>query len=221
MSTSENKTLVIPVDSEHTALRLSMLGVIIALMVVSYIVLNLVIPAEGLNLIAIFGALAITYLGSQQIEQRLKNHWPSGRAVHVMDEQIQVVTKGEAAHTIDAQQQVNVLLWCFEIKRRARVPKGWYMVACALEQEGTYLPAYTLISPNQYKELSMAQRFTLLASKKDLEKQERDMRLAGQQRRLHMAEQARWMHGAEMSPSDFETYIAHLQVAFPKWMPTN
>jgi len=218
-----NNSLIIPVDPEHGALRFTMIVLFMGLLVVSYLLISLVIPSESINIIAVLGALALTFVVLQFVEKQLKKRWTSGRAVQITEEGIQVVTKGKVQETIDPQQQVNVLKWHFKIKKRARVPKGWYVVACALEQEGRYLPVYTFMSPKQYEQLEIGKHFPALMSKKDMKGQdaERDLRLAGQQRRLHTAEEFRWNEGAEMSVEDFNLYLGRLQTLFPKWMSPN
>ena len=123
---------------------------------------------------------------------------------------------------IDANQRVNVLLWRFQINRRSRVPKGWFMVACALEQDNLYLPVYTFMSLKDLENIKNSTgHFTLLQSQKEAKKQGNDnMRLAGEQRRLHTAESARWMEGAEMTQADFMALIRQLQEQYPQWMPS-
>jgi hypothetical protein len=131
--------------------------------------------------------------------------------------------KGEKVQNdIDARQQVNVLLWRFQINRRSRVPKGWFMVACALEQDELYLPVYTFLSPKDLENIkNSTSHFILLQSQKEIKNQSNsNMRLAGEQRRLHTAESARWMEGAEMTSSDFMILIQQLQEQYPQWMPS-
>src|SRR5690606_7750457 len=97
------------------------------------------------------------------------------------------------------------------------------MVACALEQDDSYLPVYTFMSPEDCDLLKVPNHFTLLTSKKEQPDQtagKTDLRLAGEQRRLHTAENARWLNGAEMTKDDFIRYIRQLQEQFPQWMPS-
>ena len=222
-TTLDDSTLAIAVDSEHGALRLSMLGVFALLFVISYILINGLLSGEGMNILAVFISLGVSFVAGQQIEKTLKVRWPSGRYIEINSDSISISKGQQTEETVDSTQQVNVLLWRFTIKRRARVPKGWYMVACALEQDTKYISAYTFMSADSFKELASTNLFTELVSKKDSRSKtvDRDLRLAGQQRRLHTAESQRWMHGAEMSTDDFVAYIAHLQTHFPQWMPTN
>ena len=209
------------VDTEHGALRLTIMFIFIAGWVVAYIVLNALIPNQGLNVIAMIGSFVITAVTTQQLERVLKQRWPSGRTIQLDQSSIKLNDKANGQQ-IDAEKQVNVLLWRFAIKRRARVPKGWYMVACALEQNENYLPVYTFMSPDDFDALK-TNHFTLLISQKETEKAEAkrtDLRLMGEQRRLHTAESARWMNGAEMTKVDFVNYVRALQEQFPQWMPS-
>ena len=217
----ENRqTAEFSVDREHGALRLSIVLIFIAAWIISFTILNALIANEGLNIIAIVASFGVTALLTQQLEKVLKERWPSGRAISVEGDHIRLVKKETVQENIHAGQQVNVLLWRFQISRRSRVPKGWFMVACALEQDETYIPVYAFMSPDQFDTLSAPSQFVLLQSKKDRQKQGNDMRLAGEQRRLHMAESARWINGAEMTADDFVSFIRHLQEHFPQWMPS-
>lgn len=218
----DNRTFA--VDTEHGALRLTIMGIFVAGWLIAYMIFNALIPNQGLNVIAIVISFVITALGTQQIERALKQRWPSGRTITLDGSTIKLIDRN-GGQEIDAEKQVNVLLWRFAIKRRSRVPKGWYMVACALqqvEQEETYLAVYTFMSPDAFDALKTG-HFTLLVSQKESEKAEgsrNDLRLMGEQRRLHMAEAARWMNGAEMTNDDFVKFIRQLQEQFPQWMPS-
>lgn len=221
---NQNTPIKIAVDNEHGALRFVIIIIFIVGWLISYIILNAAIPNEGLNLIAIIVSFGITALVTQQIEKGLKKRWPSGRTVQIDQNSIKIVDKDGKQQSIDGDQQVNVHLWRFAIKRRSRVPKGWYMIACALEQEDAYLPVYTFMSPEQFDGLKNNSQFTTLMSQKEASKStgigQTDLRLAGEQRRLHTAENARWMNGAEMSAEDFQNFIQQLKTQFPQWMPS-
>jgi hypothetical protein len=210
------------VDAEHAALRFSVVVIFILLWIVLFATFNVFIPGEGVNILAIIIAFALTALLTQRIEKVLKDHWPSGRAVQIDNDRIQIVKGDKVQNDIDASQRVNVLLWRFQINRRSRVPKGWFMVACALEQDDLHLPVYTFMSLKDLENIKNSTgHFTLLQSQKEAKKQGNDnMRLAGEQRRLHTAESARWMEGAEMTQADFMALIRHLQEQYPQWMPS-
>jgi hypothetical protein len=118
---------------------------------------------------------------------------------------------------------MSILLWQFRIKnRRNRVPAGWFVLACALEQDDYYLPVYTLASPEQSKALNEKARFAGLISDKDLKAKDArqdTLRVTGEQRRLRLAESHRWADGAELNLPDFEQFLARLHTQFPQWMP--
>ena len=222
-SLSTPDTLILPVDPEHTAMRMTVLGLFVAGWALSFVVLNALIPSQGFNLIAIIASFALTALLNQQLERALKRRWPSGRVLYGSSSSVQIAQRGQVQQQIQTSQQVNVLTWRFQIRRRSRVPKGWYMVACALEQDDVYLPVYTFMSPQDFEQLNAGSYFTPLVSRKEMNAgvpaHQSDLRIAGEQRRLHMAESARWHSGAEMTASDFKRYIVWLQERFPQWMP--
>lgn len=215
-------TFTAPVDPEHSAVRLAVIGLFIAGWALGFFVLNTLISSQGLNIIAILISFALAALMTQQVERVLKRRWPSGRVLQAADSHIQLVHRGRVQQEINTSQQVNALTWRFTIRRRSRVPKGWYMVACALEQDELYLPVYTFMSPRDFDQLNAGSHFTQLVGRKELNAgsaAQGDLRMAGEQRRLHMAENARWNFGAEMTPDDFKRYVSWLQGRFPQWMP--
>jgi hypothetical protein len=221
---SPTLSTTIPVDAEHGSLRLAVAVIFLVGWVLFAVILSFLIPSSGLNLIAIVGGLVITTLLTQALEKNLKHRWPSGREVSIDPDGVRVMTGGQVQRHIEGNKPANVLLWRFEIKRRTRVPKGWYMIACALEQENVYLPVYTFVSPDQFKALENGERFTALVSEKDENMQnvgKYNLRLAGEQRRLRLAEDERWRNGAEMTPQDFQTYLEKLKWNFAEWMATD
>lgn len=206
----------VPVDPEHAALRLAIIGTFVGLTVVSYVVLNSILQGEGFNILAILGALAIGIGGMQLVDGFLKRRWPSGRALEIAGDTVRLVLRGRVQNEIDGTQHVNVMMWRFEIKKRARAPKGWYVIALALMQDDIYIPVYTFVSPEDFKMLPFSSQYVKLAARKEAEQ---DMRLAGQQRRLLNAEAARWNEGAEVTKTDFDAYVEQLKNRFPVWMP--
>jgi hypothetical protein len=216
-TTADSPSLVLPVDPEHNALRLSVIAILVASFVIAFIIFNRLIPGEGINFIAGILAFAAGVVVTWLSERFLKGRWPSGRTVAIQGDKIQIRSKDVVQQEINADQHVNVLCWRFKIKRGSRM-KGWFVVACALEQDSNYLAVYTFMSSEQVNAPEVASRFKMLLPTKDSDK---DLRLAGEQRRLRSAEEHRWMHGAEMSNQDFETYITHLQRRFSRWMSAN
>jgi hypothetical protein len=208
------------VDPEHGAKRLTIVATFVCGWILGFAILNTLIPGSGLNIIAVLGGFAVTAAATWVAERILRQRWPSGRTVEVREDIIETRKSGVVQQHIDGSKHVNVLLWRFKIRRRSRVPKGWFVVACGLEQENNYLSVYTFMSPEQVNPPQIGNRFKTLLGVKEAQGNNQDLRLAGEQRRLRMAEEQRWMHGAEMSNADFEAYLTQLQKQFPKWMPS-
>lgn len=212
------------VDSEHGALRLSVVLLFIATWIVVYAIANALISSEGFNLIAIIIAFVVSALIARASEKTLQQRWPSGRIVELDENGVRVLSKGTVQNDIHASEPFSVLLWRFQTKRRSRVPKGWFVIACALEQDDNYLAVYTFASPELAEPLQQKYRFTTLASEKEAtakDTRQDSLRFAGEQRRLRLAETFRWNHGAEMSLQDFEQFLTRIDGQFSQWMPTN
>lgn len=218
--TSQNTVfapLNLEVDPEHTGIRTVGCLAFFASSVIIYFISASIFPMFGLlNIfIAAIVATGITYTA----DFWMKKNWRSGRLVTVRPEKIVLLKRDKEERAIDAKQEVNMLLWQFIVSRNTRVPKGWHVVACSLQQQDTYLPVYTLMSPNTYSSFELASQFTRLESKKNTSGKTESLKLAGLQRRLHDAETDRSLYGAEMTNEQFVNYITHLQTHFPDWMP--
>lgn len=216
MQTHNHDSLSLPVDPEHGGLRFAVLACFIGVGVLSFIIAGALLSNLSFGLL-ISGAIGIgsAVVVTRVVEARLKNRWPSGRTLDISPTAIRLALKGTTQRELDPTQHINVLMWRFTISRRTRIPKGWYVVAVALMQEGIYIPVYTFMSPEDFQALPLADQYAQLSAPK---KQEADMRLAGQQRRLREAEVWRWNEGAEVTKEDFMTYFNHLQAHFPAWM---
>jgi len=213
-----SSTLYFDVDPEHTGIRtVGCLSFFITSIMV-YFSSASIFPMLGLlNIfIAAIVAVSITYVA----DLWMKRNWRSGRSLNIGSDRIILQNKGSQERLIHPDLQVNILLWQFKVTRNTRVPKGWHVVACSLQQHDTYLPVYTLMSPDEFTSFELANHFTKLESKKGSGKAE-NLKLAGLQRRLHDAEADRSLFGAEMHTEQFLTYLNYLQTHYPDWMPTN
>ncbi len=224
MNTLHDTSLTFAVDPEHGGLRSAVFGSFFAIWIIGYAVLNTLIPSEGLNLIAgAFGFGLAALLVSRIIEPFLRKNWPSGRVLQITSDYVRLARRDHVQVEIKAHEPMSILLWQFRIKnRRNRVPAGWFVLACALEQDDYYLPVYTLASPEQSKALNEKARFAGLISDKDLKAKDArqdTLRVTGEQRRLRLAESHRWADGAELNLPDFEQFLARLHTQFPQWMP--
>ena len=203
-------------------MRLAVVLTFIAVWIVSFILFSNLIPNEGLSLLAVLIGFGVAYGVTALLERFLKTRWPSGRFVQVDKDGVKLQNKAALQQEMLSEDPVSTLFWSFKISKRARVPKGWSMLACALEHEGRYLTVYTFMSPTQFEGYEQAAQFKKLIAKrkgKSDEDAREDLRVAGEQRRLRDAENNRWMYGAEMTPPDFMTYITRIQTQFPEWMP--
>lgn len=223
-------SLIIPVDQEHGALRLVVIALFAVSWIVSFLVLSLLITNQGINIIAIVIGFLIAYAISAASESQLKRRWPSGRVIQVQRDAVQLIRGSQVEREMRSQAPVNTLFWSFQVSRRARVPKGWSMLACALEHESQYLIAYSFMSPQQVESYEEASRFKMLSKLPKAPPPGRgtaptaprdDLRVAGEQRRLRDAESQRWLNGAEMTPQDFMRYVRRIETQFPEWMPVN
>jgi hypothetical protein len=213
-------TVRFEVDLEPLSLRLTLIGVLFAAFIVGYIAVSAVFNAGTCNLLGVFGGLLLGAGAMQVTEKALKGRWKSDRFVTVDEDAIYVQDRKGKQHVINPDQQVNVLMWRFQTRRRSRIPKGWYVLALALEQDDNYLPVYAVSSPEDYESLPLSSQFTMLKPKSKTGDEPQNLRLAGQQRRLYTAEGARDLHGVEMTLDDFRRFIQTLQTRYPAWMPT-
>lgn len=212
----------IPVDADHSGIRLLVVVAFIVAGLGGYAVVNTLIPNAGISLLAILSALFIAWAASQLTETLLRGRWRSGRYLVLNERAVQLTRRDGIEVDIQDSQPVQILMWRFVVKQRARVPRGWIMLACALEQNDVYLPIYTFVSPEHFDQVPHNERFAALVSKKDAPKSStaRDIVLSGQQRRLYIAEQHRWMDGAEVTRDDFMNFLDFLQSNFSRWMPS-
>jgi hypothetical protein len=217
MTLTDTPSLRFPVDADHGRLRFTVVLAFAAIWALGFFLISTLTDGGGFNLLAILGGLLLAYALTTSIERWLRPRWPSGRAVELDDDGIRLVRRGSLEAAMRADEAVNPLHWRFQVARRSRVPKGWWMVACGLETEEQYLIVYTFMSPAQFESYDRAGLFTRLVGKKEQGKT--DLRLAGEQRRLRDAENYRWMYGAEMQSDDFMRYVEQVHTRYPEWMP--
>jgi hypothetical protein len=219
---------VFRLDPEHAPLRLAVLLCFFGAAALGYVVLTALIPSSGINVIALLGALFIGYVVTNLAERLLKGRWHSGRAVEIApDGTIRLTKNGALESEMHPNRETNVLMWRFEISKRAQVPKGWSMVACALEHDGQYLALYTFMPPDHVATFDPKSEFRLLKGKKERPQTSSpvnplrdapDLRLAGEERRLNEAETARWLGGGEMGRDNFESVVAWVRQHYAEWI---
>ncbi len=218
-ASSVQETLQLQVDPEHNALRLATIGLFIAIMVVAFLITNAIIPSDGFNILAGLIAFGLAAIITRLSDPILKRWWPSKRNLLLDADGARLTLNDEIQANIGAGATANAHFWKFKIPRRGRMPRGWYVVACALQQDDTYLAVYTFASPAQTEELGKIKQFAELHSEKNKASAAKaeSLRLAGEQRRLRLAEEQRWHDGGELTVADFETFIKRLNELYVRW----
>ena len=210
-------TIEFAVDQEHSGMRTAGCFTFLIGAVISYLMLNTIVPNGGLIVVgaALAIGVALTYLA----DYLSKRYWPSNRYVQFLGDLITLVKRDTVQSEIDASHNVNLLMWHFQAKRHPRVPKGWYVVANALEQDDNYIITYTIASPSDFDSLPLSRLSTQFLRQRGKKDEVRDLRKAGNVRRIEKAEFHRAELGAEMSVEDYHAYLDYLADTYTSWMP--
>jgi hypothetical protein len=216
-TTVDQQQTIYTVDAEHGRLRLVVLVVFLVAWAITFAIFSSIIQSTGLNVIALLISMGIAFALATLVERQLKQRFPSGRTVVVDSTGVKLMRNGQLEQEMPANLAVNQLFWRFIIRKRARVPKGWSMLACALTHEDKYLTVYTFMSPAHLDNYPGTQTFIELV--KQQPQNRTDLRAGGEQRRLYDAESHRYNEGAEMSVDDFKRYVGQIATQFPEWMP--
>lgn len=216
---AQQETLQLQVDPEHNVLRLATVGLFVLIMVIGFFVINALMPSEGFNILAGLLAFGIAAIVTRLADPLLKRWWPSKRSLVMDADGARLILNDQIQANIRADGAANTHYWKFKIPRRGRMPRGWFVVACALQQDDTYLAVYTFASPAQTDELGKIKPFTELHSEKSKASSAKaeSLRLAGEQRRLRVAEEQRWHDGGELTVTDFQTFIERLNELYVRW----
>lgn len=210
------ETLRIPVDPEHTGLRLAVTGAFFGVSAAVSIALIVLLPRDLCAAYVLVG-LAAGYGGALLVERQLRGRWHSGRTVELDPAGVRLLAKGSVERSAAVGLDTDVLCWRFEIRnRRGMIPKGWYLLACALRQQDKIIAVYTFMSPQTFDALPSRDRFKLLQGRERGRNTADDMRLAGEQKRLYEAETQRWREGAEMPADQFIAYTERITSMFGK-----
>ncbi len=206
------------VDQEHGGVRTLGCFTFFIGVIASFAILNTFIPNGGLIILGASIAIAVglTYLS----DNLAKRYWPSRRLLQIADDVIALVHKDIVETKLDASENVNLIMWHFQASRHPRVPKGWYVVANALEQDGDYVITYSIASPEDLEKLPLSRLSTeYVRKKKKGDEEGRDLRKAGHIRRIEQAEFHRGELGAEMTLEDYQAYLDYLVDTYTTWMP--
>ena len=213
----------IAIDAEHFAVRfwVPVLALIFAVMVhfvATALVQRFVEDTSPLCLVVPLDVLA--FVGATfALERLLKRYAPSRRSA-TLSEQALVVTDQRHSPArvtrIDWERTVNVKSWRFVVRRRTRVPKGWYCMALHLLQDDDDVILYTFMSPQEAEQVPGYASFTRLRPRKET-LSDTGLNAAAEQRRLLRLEDQRWQDGAEISADDFRAVLALVRRFVPGW----
>ncbi|WP_324394640.1 hypothetical protein [Aggregatilinea sp.] len=214
---------MIRIDTEHFSVRfLVPVAMVVVTLLFHVVALKLLDGVfEGVDPACVVVALDIVVLLGTgfAVERLLKRVMPSRRYAVLGHDRL-VVTDGRTSPPevteIDWNRKVNTLAWRFTIRRRARVPKGWFCVAVQLLQDDVDLIFYSFKSPTAAEAMPGYDQFARLRPRRETEGST-DLHAAAEQRRLLKLEDARWRDGAEVASDDFDALLAALSDHVPGW----
>jgi hypothetical protein len=212
------------VDAEHFAVRfwlpVLVIGVTVAFHFIALSVLGgardsvnpecVVLPLDGL-------VLAVTAFGA---ERGLKRAIPSRRSATLSDTALAITDERRSppeVRRVEWDKTVNVQAWHFAVRRKTRIPKGWYCMAIHLLQDETEVILYTFMPPDRAERLPGYKNFVRLRPRKETESSS-DLGAVAQQRRLLKLEDARWADGAEIGHEDFQAVLSQIERRVPGWL---
>lgn len=215
-----------PLDREHGGLRAVVLLIFFAAGIGTFVITGALIVDSGLDLLSLILGIAAGFGAAWLAERLLRQIWPSGRTLTIAPDGMTLMRRGQIEAHRTSGEPVTALRWTFKITRRARVPKGWSLLAVALETaDQPPLIVYTLLSPKQVSAFARYDQFNVLLPRKQAAKTAAsplrgydELRADGDQRRLRETEMLRWDFGAELLPDDFAATLDLLHVHFPDWM---
>jgi len=213
--------LKIPLDPIHGGLRIAVFGSFVGAGIAGFIAGIYLIPNLAILAFVIAGASAAGT--SMSVENLLKDRWQSGRELVADAERIALTKNSKIESVIDPTQQVNVLLWRFEVKKEGpRAKKGWQVLGMGFEQDDNYVVVYTAASVDDFENMPLSNRFTKLEKEKKDKKKNLSsastMRRAGEQKRLYEGEVVRQLVGGDMLFEQFIETIEFMQTQYPHWM---
>lgn len=221
----EGSDLVLRVDQEHLSIRFLVpiltIGFTVFVHVVGITVLDALLASEGASALCIMLPLDVLALlvGGYLIERLLKRVMPSRRFLEVSHETI-ILTDGRKTppriQRLSWDGTINVAAWRFPVRRRTRIPKGWYCMAIRLLQDEEEIIFYTFMPPDEAEAVPSYDAFVRLRPRKETTSNT-DLSGVAQQRRLLKLEDARWEGGAELERDDFNKVLRRMEQHISGW----
>jgi hypothetical protein len=214
----------ITVDAEHFGVRFVVPVLTLGLTLLAHILgmrfLGDVL-GEGINPACIVLPMdLVLFLGlGYLIETTFKRAMPSQRQAQLSDDAVVLTDQRPtppASVRIDWDDTFNVQTWRFEVRRRTRIPKGWYCMAVHLLQDEEDAIFYSFMSPEDAETMPGYDNFVQLRPRKETESNT-DLSAVARQKRLLKLEDARWENGAEIKQDDFHALLAMIARKQPGW----
>lgn len=238
MSLTESLPITLHANQEHSRLRLVVLLLMPVAVALGYLLVNWLISLLGgaLSEYAIFlscmwGApmgLGAVYL----VEMGLKRAWPSGDAVILADDALEVRVNGRTQAQLDLGADMVMTNWYFRlagyprIGNERRAAKGWYCLASQVQQDDTHVVVYAFLPPAEtavyvqdrpsnpadfyeIKPAVLYERKQSFSRTNPLPTLPPEL-LRGKDGRFWLAERYRWEVGLELTRKDFarfQTYV--------------
>jgi hypothetical protein len=214
----------IAIDAEHFSIRFLVPVIMVSVTLVFHFVARAILDTllnDGVNPTCVVLPLDIVvlFVVGNVTERTLKSLVPSRRSAALSAEELVIIDERRKPPTetrVEWDKTVNVMAWRFAVRRRTRIPKGWYCMALQLLQDETTVILYTFMPPDEAEALRGFQNFVRLRPRKETESNA-DLGAVAEQRRLLKLEDARWEDGAEIARDDFRAVLAILEERVPRW----
>lgn len=216
--------VIFKVDKEHFSIRF-LVPILTLIFTVAFHLVAMrglaSLEGEGISPLCLVLPLDVLafVVGGFVIEQGLKLLLPSRRYVKLNDDELVFVDEKKQPARItrlDWYRTLNVSAWRFEVRRRTRIPKGWYCMAIYLLQDEEDVILYSFMPPEEAEALVGYDNFVRLRPRKETTSSA-DLSANAEQRRLLKLEDARWSGGAEMGRDHFQVLLEAIDAHVRGW----
>ncbi len=240
MMSSDNNSIVLHADQEHTGLRTAVFVLLFVTLVLAYFAIRGLIAAlspEGVpdfTFAMACGAAFPIALGIVWLAEKLmKQYWPSGRSVILTNDGFETQTKAGKVVRLNRSNGIVPLFWTFALKgwqrggRERRVPRNWVCLAVQIKAGKKQAIVYTYLPENKAQKwlnINDGQLTFHEIFPKEIYDNSMRSRLSGPSRPevpaavltgksgpYWLGERRRWQEGFELSPKDFAQFMEHLQ----------
>lgn len=240
MASTQTTPTVLNADQEHAGLRTAVFVLLFISFVLAFWGVQALLTAlsdsstpDYAFVVSCGGALPIALGFVWLMEKLMKRQWPSGRAVWLTNDGVQVKTKGAEPVALAQPTDVELVAWYFDMRgwqrggRERRVPRTWLCLSVELKADKKQITVYTYLSPHQARAWLDAHDGRIQFHKispKDVYDSSIRARMSGPSRpdipaavltgadgKYWLAERRRWTEGFELPPKEFEQFMNHIQ----------